>query len=96
MSRPDLITPYDPDFLDDGFVVPLPALTSSLRSKAFADGAVIVWETAARALEATSSDARAKSPGRTSDSQSQGGFRLDNAGGRGHLDGQRVDPQEKR
>ncbi len=41
MARPELIVPYDPGFLGDGFVVPLPALTPALRASAFADGSVI-------------------------------------------------------
>lgn len=41
MARPDLIIPYDPHFLGDGFVVPLPSLSDAARAHAFADGAVI-------------------------------------------------------
>lgn len=41
MARPELIIPYDPGFLGDGFVVSVPALSDALRASAFADGAVI-------------------------------------------------------
>lgn len=41
MSRPELIIPYDPSFLGDGFTVPIPSLSDTLRGNAFADGAVL-------------------------------------------------------
>jgi endonuclease G len=41
MSRPELIIPYDPKFLGDDFVVPVPALSDALQAVAFADGAVL-------------------------------------------------------
>ena len=41
MSRPELIIPYDPSFLGDGFTVPIPSLSDTLRGTAFADGAVL-------------------------------------------------------
>ncbi len=41
MSRPELIIPYDPRFLGDGFVAPMPALTDPLRANAYADGTVL-------------------------------------------------------
>lgn len=41
MARPELIIPYDPAFLGDGFVVPMPTLSDSARAAALADGTVI-------------------------------------------------------
>ena len=41
MARPELIIPFDPDFLGDGFRVPMPDLSDSLRASAFASGAVL-------------------------------------------------------
>jgi endonuclease G len=41
MSRPELIIPYDPKFLGDDFVVPVPTLSHALQAVAFADGAVL-------------------------------------------------------
>lgn len=41
MTRPEMIIPYDPNFLGDGFVVPMPTLTPGAQSAAFADGATI-------------------------------------------------------
>jgi endonuclease G len=41
MSRPEIIIPYDPWFLGDGFVVPLPTLTPSLKADALDDGAAL-------------------------------------------------------
>lgn len=41
MAAPELIIPYDPRFLGDGFVVPMPTLRDSLKPHAFADGAPI-------------------------------------------------------
>lgn len=41
MARPELIIPYDPHFLGDGFVVPMPTLTEAARGHAFARGAVV-------------------------------------------------------
>jgi endonuclease G, mitochondrial len=41
VARPDIIIPYDPTFLGDGFDVPLPTLTGAARAAAFADGTVI-------------------------------------------------------
>lgn len=41
MSRPELIIPYNPKFLGDDFVVPVPALSDALRAAAFANGAVL-------------------------------------------------------
>ncbi|HEV7880034.1 MAG TPA: hypothetical protein VGP39_18400 [Bradyrhizobium sp.] len=41
MSRPELIIPYDPKFLGDDFVVPIPTLSDALHAVAFADGAVL-------------------------------------------------------
>lgn len=41
MEEPELIIPYDPRFLGDGFVVPMPTLRDSLKPHAFADGAAI-------------------------------------------------------
>lgn len=41
MARPEITIPYDPSFLGDGFVVPMPTLGETARSAAFADGAVI-------------------------------------------------------
>lgn len=43
MTIPKLIIPYDPDFLGDGFTVPMPALSESLRAHAFADGAAVPY-----------------------------------------------------
>lgn len=41
MTRPELIIPYDPAFLGDGFDVPLPRLSESLRTAAYAGGEVL-------------------------------------------------------
>jgi endonuclease G len=41
MAKPDLIIPYDPGFLGDGFNVHLPRLTDALRMSAFANGNVL-------------------------------------------------------
>ncbi|MBR1032611.1 DNA/RNA non-specific endonuclease [Bradyrhizobium liaoningense] len=41
MARPELIIPYDSEFLGDGFSVPMPSLSDSLRASAFASGAVL-------------------------------------------------------
>ncbi|MBP2294998.1 DNA/RNA non-specific endonuclease [Azospirillum rugosum] len=41
MARPDLIIPYDPQFLGDGFVVPLPSLGDGLRTSAYGQGVVL-------------------------------------------------------
>jgi endonuclease G len=41
MSRPELIIPYNPKFLGDDFVVPVPTLSHALRAAAFADGAML-------------------------------------------------------
>jgi endonuclease G len=41
MSRPELIIPYDPKFLGDDFVVPVPALSDALLAQAFANGAML-------------------------------------------------------
>lgn len=41
MARPELIIPYDPAFLGDSFVVPMPTLSDSARSVALAEGTVI-------------------------------------------------------
>jgi len=41
MARPDVIIPYAPDFLGDGFAVPLPVLTPPLRAAALDNGSVL-------------------------------------------------------
>lgn len=41
MARPELIIPYDPDFLGDGFQVPMPTLSDAARARAVRDGAVL-------------------------------------------------------
>jgi endonuclease G, mitochondrial len=41
MARPELTIPYDPAFLGDGFVVPLPQLGGSALAASLAEGAVI-------------------------------------------------------
>ncbi len=40
MARPELIIPYDPDFLGDGFQVPMPTLSDAARARAVNSGAV--------------------------------------------------------
>src|SRR5215510_4609760 len=40
MARPELIIPYDPDFLGDGFRVPMPTLSDAARARAVNAGAV--------------------------------------------------------
>jgi len=40
MARPDLIVPYDPAFLGDGFLVPMPSLRPAARARAVRDGEV--------------------------------------------------------
>lgn len=40
MARPTLIIPYDPDFLGDGFYVPMPTLGPAARARALDDGRV--------------------------------------------------------
>ena len=41
MALPDLLVPYDPAFLGDGFLVPPPTLGTSVRSQSYADGALV-------------------------------------------------------
>lgn len=41
MSEPELIIPYDPEFLGGGFVVPMPTLSDALRTQAWAGGQVL-------------------------------------------------------
>lgn len=41
MASPEIIIPYDPAFLGDGFVVPLPTLSDAKKAEAFADAAVL-------------------------------------------------------
>ena len=41
MSRPEVIIPYDPEFLGDGFNAPLPTLKPQLLADAYAQGAVL-------------------------------------------------------
>lgn len=43
MASPKLIIPYDPDFLGDGFSVPMPALSDALRAQAFADAVQVPY-----------------------------------------------------
>ena len=40
MAKPTLIIPYDPQFLGDGFVVPLPSLSDAARARALENGRV--------------------------------------------------------
>jgi endonuclease G len=41
MAKPEMLIPYDPNFLGDGFVVPLPTLTLPLAAAAFSEGTVL-------------------------------------------------------
>jgi endonuclease G len=43
MAIPDLIIPYDPNFLGDGFIVPPPAMSDALRLQAYANGELIAY-----------------------------------------------------
>jgi endonuclease G len=43
MAIPDLIIPYDANFLGDGFIVPPPAMSDALRLQAYAGGASIAY-----------------------------------------------------
>lgn len=43
MASPALIIPYDPKFLGDGFVVPMPTLSDRLKAEAFGEGAEIPY-----------------------------------------------------